>query len=200
MLKCRSIALLMVAALWGCEGPIAEPSNAVTGNAMSVPRRTNCLARIWQRQSHADRAFDERNDALLGGRSSISCDGYTSPSALQHAIDRLKRAASARDADQVTELVNIPFNYIDRHGRARRITSRREFGRMFDAIFTPDTYAAIESLRLADTLPNRSQGLSFKVGGLWFIVRNIGDEPVLVTVNHEALRIALRPEGPRHLD
>ncbi|HMG45959.1 MAG TPA: hypothetical protein VK614_00665 [Allosphingosinicella sp.] len=183
----------MVAALWGCEAPITEPSNAVSENAVSAPHANNCLARIWQTQGNPDRVFDERHDELLGGRSSISCDGYTSPSALQHAIDRLKRAASARDADQVTQLVNIPFNYIDRDGRAERITSRRQFRRMFDAIFTDDTYAAIESLRLGDTLPNRSQGLSFKIGGLWFIVRNTGDEPVLVTVNHEALKVALRP-------
>lgn len=195
MPACPRLALLMLAALCSCGGPIAEPSNAVNENAAAAPRAPNCLARIWERQSNPNRAFDERNDRLMGGYASISCDGFTSPSALQHAIDKLKRAASARDADQVTQLVNIPFYYIDRGGRARRITSRREFRRTFDEIFTADTYTAIESLRLGDAIPNRSQGLSFDIGGLWFIVRNSDDEPVLLTVNHQALAVALRPEN-----
>ena len=144
-----------------------------------------CLVLVWQKQQAPDEAFDRAHDLTDGG--AISCATGTSASQFEAALAAIREAAARGDKARLREQLGIPLLYIDAQGNRRELEEPEVVETVFDEVFSPDTMALLERVRLEDLTVVAGQGAFVELGSVWLVVDEPGGRPRIATVNQQAL-------------
>lgn len=144
-----------------------------------------CLVLVWQKQESPDEVFDRAHDLTDGG--AISCATGTSASQFEAALSAIREAAARGDKAGLREQLGIPLLYIDAQGNRRELEQPGMVETVFDEVFSPETLALLERVRLDDLTVVAGQGAFVELGSVWLVVDEPGGRPRIATVNQQAL-------------
>ena len=183
----RRIAGGLAAALLfaGCANDEPEQETPSTATIPAAAASGECLVLVWQKQDSPDEAFDRATDMAEGG--AISCATGTSASQFEAALAAIREAAASGDKARLLEQLGIPLLYIDAQGNRREIEQPQRVEAVFDEVFTPETMALLERVRLEDLTVVAGQGAFVELGSVWLVVDQPGGRPRIATVNQQAL-------------
>jgi hypothetical protein len=179
----RSSATLIAAVLLA--GCTAESSPDREAAAASPAAETDCLVLVWEQQGAPDREFDRAHDLTEGG--AISCATGSSASQFEAALGAIREAAGRRDKAALLEQLGVPLLYIDGAGNRRELSQPAAVEALFDEVFSPETLALLERVRLEELTVVAGQGAFAELGALWLVVDEPGGRPKIATVNRQAL-------------
>lgn len=182
----RPEAFALVAALLLSACGAREPARQEAADETPVATAsTDCLVLAWQQQPAPDRAFDQAHDLAEGG--AISCATGTTASQFEAALGAIRAAAQSGERARLLQELGIPLLYIDAEGNRRELQRPEMVEAVFDQVFTSETIALLERVRLEDLTVVAGQGAFVELGGIWLVVDRAGGRPHIATVNQQAL-------------
>jgi hypothetical protein len=181
-------ATLLALATAACGAADAPPADPATADIVAQPDAlgsADCLVLAWQEQEAPDRDFDRAHDRADGG--AISCATGTTASRFEAALAAIREAAASGDKGRLLDQLGIPLLYIDARGQRRELTRAEAVDEVFDELFSPETIALLERVKLEDLTVVSNQGAFVELGAIWLVVDKRGGEPRIATVNAQAL-------------